>query len=132
MATKVRRRRKSTGVRRRVRRRKATSGVKRRRRSTGTKRRKRASGIKRRRKSTAGVKRRRISGRRRRRSTGTRIPAVTLNNGLGFGLGAVLGPLGLLGYAGKGSFAQSMGWGGVLGTGLYVLAGLTVASMWQS
>lgn len=119
----TKRRRKSTGVKRRVRRRrKSASGVARRRKSTGVKRRVR-------RRST-GVRRRKSTGRRRRRSTRGR-QMITVNNGVGFGLGALLGPLGLLGWLGKGNFANSLGWGGAVGTGLYLLGGVTLANMWR-
>lgn len=119
MAQKVRRRRRSTTGRRRVRRRKSTGAVRRRRR--------RSTGV-RRRKSTGARRRRRSTGRRRRRRTTGQVQ-VNLNNSLGFGSGLLLGPVGLVGFAGKGAFAQSMGWGGVLGTGLYLLGGLTLANM---
>lgn len=119
MATKVRRRRRrsGTGVRR-VRRRKASTGVRRRRRASGIKRRKAASGVRRRRRRTGG----------RRGRVGSNGQTVTLNNALGFGLGALC-PLGVLGFAGQGSFAQSMGWGGLVGIGLWALGGLAILNM---
>lgn len=127
----TKRRRKSTGVKRRVRRRrKSASGVARRRKSTGRRRRK-STGVKRRvRRRSTGVRRRKSTGRRRRRSTRGR-QMITVNNGVGFGLGALLGPLGLLGWLGKGNFANSLGWGGAVGTGLYLLGGVTLANMWR-